>query len=358
MLSTHKYFLAFLLPVFLLFAGCGTGDDDDSAAADDDDTTVADDDDTTVADDDDDTTPTQTEQEMLVEYMGDNGLDLPAMLDGWITTAQNVFDTGPENFFIIDLRGADANGNGTPDFEDGHIPGAHSVALADVVTYEAANNTGDLPVVVVCFTGQVAGHATMALRLNGVPAQVLKFGMSSWHSDFDSWTGGIGDAALDYPDGWATTAAPALMDVAEVPEIDTGASDGAGILAAQIDGTVLDGLNKIVNADVLSAYGDYQVISFWAETDWDHYGHVTDAYQIAPGDLNLGTLSALDPSETIVVYCWTGQTSSMVTAWLNVLGYDAKSMLFGANGLVHTALESHAWTDTIPADYDYDVGVM
>jgi 3-mercaptopyruvate sulfurtransferase SseA len=35
--------------------------------------------------------------------------------------------------------------------------------------------------------------------------------------------------------------------------------------------------------------------------------------------LSVGEINNLDPSKTVVTYCWTGQTSSMITAYLNVL---------------------------------------
>ena len=48
-----------------------------------------------------------------------------------------------------------------------------------------------------------------------------------------------------------------------------------------------------------------------------------------------------DPEKTAVTYCWTGQTSSMVTAYLNVIGYNAVSLKFGANSMIYDNLESH-----------------
>ena len=40
----------------------------------------------------------------------------------------------------------------------------------------------------------------------------------------------------------------------------------------------------------------------------------------------------------MVTYCYTGQTSAITTAWLDVLGYDGRSLMFGANGIVHSKL--------------------
>ena len=44
----------------------------------------------------------------------------------------------------------------------------------------------------------------------------------------------------------------------------------------------------------------------------------------------------------------------MMTAWLYVLGYDAKSLLFGANGMIYSDLTGHKWTAS--ADLAYVTG--
>jgi rhodanese-related sulfurtransferase len=331
------------LMLFVLLPGCS--DDDDNGG----------------------TGPTQTEFEVLTSYMADNDLDLPDMLTAWTITAQDLFDAGLQDHFIMDIRTADLYGagtsgaNGTPDFEDGHIPGAHSVAMADVVTYEAANNTGGLPVVVVCYTGHTAGHAVMALRLSGVSdAKSMVWGMSAWHSDFDMWSSKTGNVAYDYADAWVAgdpdTPPPALPSNTERPELDTGESDGAAIVAYQIENAVLDGLNGVTNTDVLAAYDDYHILCYWGLTDWDLYGNINTAYQVTPGTLGLDSLDMLDPDGINVVYCWSGQTASMIAAWLHVIGYDGRTLRFSANGMIHDDLQSHKWTDSSPADLDYDTG--
>jgi hypothetical protein len=41
----------------------------------------------------------------------------------------------------------------------------------------------------------------------------------------------------------------------------------------------------------------------------------------------------------------------MVTAYLTVLGYDAKSMKYGVNSLIYSQLTKSKWGG--PGDYDY-----
>jgi rhodanese-related sulfurtransferase len=75
---------------------------------------------------------------------------------------------------------------------------------------------------------------------------------------------------------------------------------------------------------------------------------------LKPISLANDVVKAVDSEETTLVYCFTGQTSSMVVAWLNVLGYDAKSILFGVNRLKYDELEAAGkphWHG--PANFEY-----
>ncbi|MCK4578270.1 MAG: rhodanese-like domain-containing protein, partial [Candidatus Marinimicrobia bacterium] len=222
------------------------------------------------------------EFEVLSEYMVDNNLDLTDLLaDGtWITTASAVFDGGVENYFIVDLRGSDKKpANGTVDFEDGHIPGANLVTLGNVLTYVQTNNTSELPVVVVCYSGQTAGHAVAALKLSDIPAKVLKWGMSSWNSKFDVWSGNTGSVAVGSA-GWDETDDVPTLPSNTTPTLDTGHDDGADILADRVQAMLDGGFKSKAGADVLTDYASYNVINFWAVTDWELYGHVKEAYQV------------------------------------------------------------------------------
>ena len=61
--------------------------------------------------------------------------------------------------------------------------------------------------------------------------------------------------------------------------------------------------------------------------------------------------------ETVVVYCYSGQTSAYVTAYLKVLGYDAKSLKFGANTMIWNRIPAGKFvTASAVMDYDYVTG--
>lgn len=314
-----KYFMLVLFASAVMLAGCSDDDDDNQP-----------------------TTPVTSTYDLLKDYLISNNMDADNIIADWITSAEGVFTTGVENFYIIDIRGE-------ADFQAGHIEGAVNSTLDNILTTaEAANGK---PVIVVCYTGQIAGHAVMALRLSGyADAKVMKWGMSGWNQATSApWANNTGDVAIGHAN-WA--AAPGnITPNAEFayPVLQSSSQDGATILAERVAALLAGGFNGITNADVLAAPANYFINNYWAEGDVEHYGHIAGAYRILPFTLKDGNDKNLDASKAVVTYCWTGQTSSMMTAYLKVLGYDAKSLLFGANGMIFSNLESHKYPGA--ADY-------
>jgi len=295
--------------------------------------------------DDDSSSPEETTYETLTMYMEANNMDLSDITSDWIIAASAIVDN-LDDYYIMDIR-AEA------DYLAGHVPGAVNSTFGGILD-DAAANTAGLPIIVVCYTGQSAGHAVVALRLSGYPdARVLKFGMSSWHSDFDRWSSNTADIATDHSN-WTMDAVTATTDF-DYPTLSSSSNDGATILAERVDAMLDGGFKGVSGSDVLETPANYFINNYWAQTDVDQYGHIVGAYRIKE-DLTLDAAGFLhlDPNETVVTYCWTGQTSSVVTAYLTVLGYDATSLKFGVNSLIYNTLEGHQWTGS--ADYEYETG--
>lgn len=292
-------------------------------------------------DDDDDPVEVNYFQEMKT-YMSGNSLDLSDVASEWIITAADVNTNGTENYYIIDLRA-------TADFDGAHIEGAHNTTLANVLT-EAEN--ADKPILLVCYTGQTAAHAHTALRLSGYSdCKVMMFGMSAWNSTLDSWTANTGNIATG-DDNWSDVNAIETPVTFSEPTFTATAETGEEILAERVQYMLDNGFQGINNTDVLDAPTNYFINNYWTSADVDMYGHIVGAYRIKE-DLTFanGGFDNLDASSTVVTYCWTGQTSSLITAYLTVLGYDAKSLKFGANGMIHDALQGHKWTEDAQNDF-------
>lgn len=274
---------------------------------------------------------TETEYQKLTTYMAQNSLDLGDVLNGWVVGGGGLnvdpVDFSVPNYTIFDIRSADA-------FATGHIKNAQNVALADLLT--AAETAGkDKSFLIVCYTGQTAARATGLLRLMGYNAKTLKWGMSCWHEDFaGSWNSNATDFASP---NWVTTGTPPALSTFDDPSVVTGEVNGEDILRARVEAALAKSDWSVAKTDVLDNPGNYFIINKWPLTSWDAYGHINGAYRIDE-DLSLSALPNIDPSKTVVTYCYTGQTSSITTAWLNVLGYNAQSLKFGANAIVHTNL--------------------
>jgi rhodanese-related sulfurtransferase len=295
-------------------------------------------------DDDDDPDPSVPAFTVLKDHLISNGLDVTDVVADWITSAEAVADQNFEvpDYFVMDLRSA-------TDFAAGHIKGAVNTTLANVLT-TATGNAGK-PILVVCYTGQTAGHAVVALRLSGYPdAKVLKWGMSSWNSDFDKWTPNISSVGVGHTN-WSTAAVAADMTFAD-PVINSTKTTGAEILAERVNAMLTGGFKGVNGSDVLATPGNYFINNFWDQADVDHYGHIAEAFRIKPLTLAGGEYLKLNPDAKVVTYCWTGQTSSMMTAYLTVLGYDSNSLKFGVNSMIYDNLEGHKWTASL--DYDFE----
>ena len=282
--------------------------------------------------------------EILSKHMTKMSYDSDVVVAGFYVPAADV--VGNEaNYFVVDIRSAEK-------FAEGHVTGAVNSAYGDILTTVETYNTDDKPVLVACYSGQSAAHAVVALRLSGyTDAKTLLFGMSSWAMAFDSWSGNTASIAVDHAN-WSMAAAPALLTEQADPVIDTDLTDGAAILAERVD-AILAAFKGTPSATILETPANYQIINYWGATDYEHYGHIDGAYQVTPGSLTIadGGLEILDPIQTIVTYCWTGQTSSMMTAWLTAMGYEATSLKFGANSMIYSELEGHKWGGPLTADH-------
>lgn len=292
---------------------------------------------------DDVTDPDVSESEILREYLLSSNLDLTDILNEWIITASAVHDN-LDDYYVIDTRSQEK-------YDLGHIPGA---VFADASTIlDVAADNGGKTIVVHCYKGIGATRLVTALRLSGFPtAKSMKFGMSAWGlSDaadsvvvYDKWTGAVSDIALDYPADWLLTATTPAEDTEyDYPTIETGEEAGADILAARVATLLTDGYDYASAPDILTLSDDYFINNYWDEDSWNKYGHIKGAHRINSLSLETGGIDNLDPDETIVTYCWTSQTSGMITAYLTVLGYTAESLSKGANGLIYSTLEANAW---------------
>lgn len=278
-------------------------------------------------------------QKIVADYLVAENLDLNTLLNGFVADARTTGDVSA--YYLIDIRTA-------AEFATGRIAGANRVDLANILT-EAAK--ADKPILVICKSGQTATFATALLRLSGYPtAKALKWGMSGWNKNFDVWTGNIGNIAAEPVThaNWNKEAAPTNLTYSS-PTISVTETDPAEILKSRVATVLADGFKTVTPSEVLTNPGNFFINNYFPETDYLNFGHIKGAFRINSLLTGLGEVNYLDPKKKVVTYCYTGQTSGAITAYLRVLGYDAVSMLWGMNGLHNAspAWSANKWTSTM-----------
>lgn len=295
------------------------------------------------------TNPTTPAFTLMKDYMVASGLDLPAIIvnaDGakFVAGAPAEADLQAflDKYYIIDIRSS-------ADYTTSHIEGAINVPMSDLL--DTAPNANGAPILIVCYTGQTACYGTALLRIAGFSnTQALKWGMSGWNSaTAGSWNGSIGNAA-DGHANWSFSAAPANLVFTE-PTLSTFSTDGSEILQDRIEYVLSEGFKGVSGTDVLNSPNNYFINNYFVAADYSGFGHIANAYRIKEGLMLDGNgFMGLDPdSDAVVTYCYTGQTSAVITAWLNVLGYDAYSLKFGMNGMYNSnpAWVSNQWSEAV-----------
>jgi rhodanese-related sulfurtransferase len=304
--------------------------------------------------------PQINESETLATYLESTGspsgkdyvnTDMPSMI-----TATDVKTLNETNqVYIIDVRAA-------ADFTLGHIHNAHNVAFADLLTHiKGVDLTPYTKVAIVCYTGQTASYGASLLRLMGYSKVfALKWGMSSWNVDF----AGKWNTAIASGNAYAsqfTTTATAKGAVGSMPVLSTGKTTGQEILEARVATLLTEGFTPaaVTNSTVFGGLSTYYIVNYWPAAQYADPGHIPGAMQYEPKQsMKLAAdLKSLPTNKPIAVYCYTGQTSAYLGAYLRLLGYDAKSILYGGNGMIYDIMVAKSMTVFNAAQimgYDYD----
>jgi len=236
-----------------------------------------------------------------------------------------------------------------------HIKGAVNINLGSLMDkIEDGTITKDKRIVNVCYTGQSASVATAALNLMGFDAQNLTFGMCGVTSDTNlvpethRWNSQIIED--EYAPNKTSVSPPTT--VVPFPTLNTGKTTAEEIFMARFREVNLASGWGISRLDVTTNPGNYFIVNYWGADDYNNIGHIEGSYQFTP-NLSLQSdemLKYLPTDKKIVIYCWTGQTSAQVAAYLRMLGYDAVSMYYGMNGCSYQSLTKSKYTAPDPPD--------
>lgn len=306
--------------------------------------------------DEDDPQPQVNEAEVVLNYL-ENELSFP--YGGFVIGAADVRATvlaNPDNFYIVDIRSAD-------DFATGHIQGAVHVNFSDLFTHiKGANTSAYEKVVLACYSGQSAAYAAALLRAAGHDNVFsMKWGMSSWHEDFAApWINNRSNARATQ---FVTTAAPEKPSKGELPVLNTGKIEATEIIDVRVADLFDEGYGAatINHTALYQNLGGHRIFNYWPNDLYMSLGHIDGAYNYPPDtspwkkENDLLTLSTDIPN---VIYCYTGQTSSYLSGYLRILGYNSLSLLYGGNGMIWDVMNDAGTPNTfVPENeiknYDY-----
>lgn len=250
----------------------------------------------------------------------------------------------PAKIYTIDLRSA-------ADYTTKHLKGAVNVTMANLLTHlEAVNFDNYNKIVVTCYSGQTAAYAVGLVRTALPFAKAsklvsLKWGMSSIDSSFAQsyW---LSKRANTRASVMQTSAAPAKPAKVTLPVLSTGKTTAAEIIKARVNALLTEGFTPatINEATLYTNLSNYFIVNYWPNNIYLLPGHIEGAYNYEPSlkpFLSANDLKTLPIDKDVVIYCYTGQSSAYTAAILRVYGYRAKTLLYGANGIMWELMKTN-----------------
>lgn len=268
----------------------------------------------------------------------------PPSIESW-----EVYNNLGSNL-VIDLRPNSS-------FVEGHISSAINIHHDSLFQYIKTNHSHFSDVVLVSASGQSAAYYTSLLRLAGFPnVYYLNFGMAAWNVVFSAvWTDRLAlerDTTVlftrtEYPKG-SYSPLPQMNNTVK-------SSTMKDFVDNLIDSMIREGFDEnyfssasksvLRFEDWKSRKNDLYTICIGSrmlysssssqDTSVTYHPEGTILYTApGPGDLRSSSyLQTLPSTGTIAAYSGSGQESAFYAAYLRLLGYNVKSILFGMNNI-------------------------
>lgn len=289
--------------------------------------------------------PAINESEELVKYVEASGnyiYDATSFVFGAVDY-RTAYLANPAKVYTVDLRAA-------VDYNAKRLKGAKNVTLAGLRAHLAAVNFDNFDrIVLVCYSGQTSAYAASLMRSLYPIAQAnkivsLKFGMSSIDSSFamNFWLAKRSNVRAAQ---FVKTDPPAKPAKGDLPKLSTGKKTGKEILENRVDSLLAAGFT-IATVSEATLYTDltkYFIVNYWPVALYKDPGHIDGAYNYDPAGKPFqlaNDLKTLPTNKTAALYCYTGQTSAYFGAYLRLIGYDVKSLTYGANSMIYDVMVS------------------
>lgn len=275
-----------------------------------------------------------------IEERGDYINTSASSLFSSFVTADSLY-RNKDKFDIIDIRSTDK-------YQAGHIEGSVNISTNNLFEYFKNNSIKNS--VIVSSSGQSAAYYTYLFRIYGYSnVYSLLFGIASWNKLFENEVlnnvsnMGIGtDITLHYPSKYYSLPA--------VPNVEN--KNIKDLFEERIINLFLEGfqeeipigvdtyqsINTINFAQLKSNLSDYYTACYGTSDLYSDpkggIGHLPGTVLYYPyypnSDLSsTAFLQTFPDNRKIAVYSYSGHLSAMLTAHLRLLGYDARSVLFG-----------------------------
>jgi rhodanese-related sulfurtransferase len=277
--------------------------------------------------------PSAQKSAILLDWLEANGNYIhgnavPALID-----ATDVYAMSNQNILVVDLRLPEQ-------YDEGHIEHSINMRPPQVLDYfkNSIEPKSFEKIVFVTSNGFVAGYVAAITRMLGFDnTYALRFGLSSWDKSIAEkfWLANINSDFVDKLD----YAPHPKNNPGNLPALAVEANNGLEI-AWERANQLLENFTPeyLVSAEeVFDNHKNYYIANYWPEDKYLKNGHIPGAIQYQPKvSFQKSTdLTTLPTDKTIVVYCYSGQHSNFMVAYLHLLGYDVRSVAYGANGFIH-----------------------
>jgi rhodanese-related sulfurtransferase len=273
--------------------------------------------------------------EMLIDYLESEADYVNQSETPFFINVPDLYANLDSNYLVIDIRPEE-------EYERAHIVGSVNILPKDIVEYfeNTIHAPGFEKIAIVCNAGYQAPFVAMGMRYLGyLNVYPVRNGLSSWSYDIakDYRLANISDSHL----GKLDTIGYEMPEPGEFPKLMTAHEDAYAILRERIIEILNDDFSQyfISFEELMDNQDEYFIVSYWPEARYKS-GHLTGSVRYQPRDFLKKDrfLNTLPTDKTIVIQCYMGSHANFVIMYLRILGYEAKSLLYGANNFIHSVM--------------------
>ena len=279
------------------------------------------------------------ESSILYDFFAQNGNYINSPGTPAILTASDfIAIMDKQDILVIDLRSAE-------EFAAGHVINAINVHPADVPDFfsQHIDASSFASIVFLCNRGQMSSYVNGIMRLLGNNnTWSVRFGLSGLKTEMgQAWDQLIGN----HPEATADTSNVPMPPKGSLPVLSTGGVNGYEIAQIRARELLSQDSKEFFTeyAEVMKNPSAWFIIAYASPKHYTTSGHLPGAVRFTPKQ-SLSTdahLLNVPTNKPIVVYCFNGHHSAQATAYLRMLGYNAQSLLYGANTFMHDFLKNN-----------------